>query len=160
MSVMESIDCRESIVITVPGKVMTKGSMRWIPNRNPGGMPVPKPIDEKNAAWQSRVSAAAMQVVSQAGLYLFPRPVRLEITYCFARPKNQYKDKAKTRLKSDAPEFPIAMKRYDLDKMERAVFDGLSGILYADDSQIVRCTHWKEYSRDGWEGVRIQVMEP
>lgn len=68
MSIMEAIDCREALIITVPGKVMTKGSMRFVPNKNRGGMPVPL-VNPKNVAWQSRISAAAILTALAGCLY-------------------------------------------------------------------------------------------
>jgi crossover junction endodeoxyribonuclease RusA len=42
-----------------------------------------------------------------------------------------------------------SIKKPDLDKLVRTVFDGMTGILFKDDSQIVSLTASKEYTTNG-----------
>ena len=47
--------------------------------------------------------------------------------------------------------------RPDLDKLIRAVLDGLTGVAYEDDQQVVRLTAQKAYGET--EGVHIRISE-
>lgn len=52
---------------------------------------------------------------------------------------------------------PYPITKPDADKLARAVWDALKGIIYADDSQVVRLTLAKDYGDA--PGVIIQVWE-
>jgi Holliday junction resolvase RusA-like endonuclease len=45
----------------------------------------------------------------------------------------------------------------DVDKLLRAVCDSLSGIIYVDDSRIIRATAQKVYADDRGPGASIRV---
>ena len=47
--------------------------------------------------------------------------------------------------------------RPDLDKLIRAVLDGLTGVAYEDDQQVVRLTAQKAYGET--EGVYVKISE-
>lgn len=51
------------------------------------------------------------------------------------------------------------VKKPDLDKLVRAVFDGMTGILFRDDSQIVNLRARKDYSDTPRVEVTISVWE-
>ena len=81
----------------------------------------------------------------------FPRDVPLAVTVVFvaARPGSHYRTGASTRhlLKQGAPHFPAG--RPDVDKLARAVLDGLvMGGAMADDSQVVSLLALKRYALD------------
>lgn len=56
-----------------------------------------------------------------------------------------------------AKKRPYPITKPDADKLARAVWDALKGIIYTDDSQIVRLTLSKDYGDA--PGVIIQVWE-
>jgi Holliday junction resolvase RusA-like endonuclease len=79
-------------------------------------------------------------------------PVRLAITFMFARPKNHQ------GKKGVLPSAPLAMtSRPDIDKLIRSVLDGLTGKLYLDDSQVIGLTAAKSYATDGVDSTQIIV---
>lgn len=47
--------------------------------------------------------------------------------------------------------------RPDIDKLSRAVLDGLTGVAYEDDEQVVKLTAVKEYGNI--EGVTIRITD-
>jgi Holliday junction resolvase RusA-like endonuclease len=47
----------------------------------------------------------------------------------------------------------------DLDKLIRGVGDALTGVLYDDDSQVIRCLAWKTYADTRLPGAFIRVNE-
>ncbi len=67
----------------------------------------------------------------------------MELLFVFNRPKT---------VKRDEPYV-----RPDLDKLIRAVLDGLTGVAYEDDQQVVRLTAQKAYGET--EGVHIKISE-
>jgi Holliday junction resolvase RusA-like endonuclease len=51
-------------------------------------------------------------------------------------------------------------KRPDLDKLIRAILDGITGILIEDDSQVVNITATKQYAQANEQhGVLIELEE-
>lgn len=48
--------------------------------------------------------------------------------------------------------------RPDIDKLIRAVLDGLTGVVYDDDAQVCRVASEKVYGPKGSEGVFIEIF--
>lgn len=71
-------------------------------------------------------------------------PVHLDATFVFPRPKGHF---GKRGLLPSAPEHHT--QKPDRDKLERAVLDALTGIGYADDSQVVAGWAEKRWAREG-----------
>lgn len=67
----------------------------------------------------------------------------MELLFVFNKPKT---------VKRDEPYV-----RPDLDKLIRAVLDGLTGVAYEDDQQVIRITAQKAYGET--EGVHIKINE-
>ena len=51
------------------------------------------------------------------------------------------------------------LKKPDVDKLARAILDALTGVLYADDSQVVSLTVGKAYSRDPRVEVAVAMLD-
>ena len=79
------------------------------------------------AAWRSGIALAA----KQAGARPHPDAVEIDVTFYMARPRT-----VKRTEPCVAP---------DLDKLIRAVLDGLTAIAYIDDGQVTRITARKVY---------------
>lgn len=90
----------------------------------------------------ARCALIAMQGRAKASKHV---PVYVEAYFRFMRPKTV---PAKKRC------FPVV--RPDIEKCERAIYDGMTGIVYTDDAQIVENRNFKQYyERDE---VRIIVL--
>lgn len=50
-------------------------------------------------------------------------------------------------------------KRPDIDNLEKAVLDGLNGVAFVDDSQIIKSSTEKLFADDGVEKVVISITE-
>lgn len=127
--------------VFVPGKPAPQGSK----TRNRHGA-----IYESNKTvgpWRERVALSASSVMD--GREPTRAPVQLNARFMFLRPKGHLR-KDGTALPS-APRMPAV--KPDLDKLLRAVLDSLSGIVFADDSQVVVVTARKEYANV--EGVEL-----
>ena len=96
----------------------------------------------KHKRWRNAVAFAALDLVGN-DWELIDEPVELSVIFYLPRPKTA------TR------EFPAVMP--DVDKLLRAVFDSLSGVIYLDDSRIIRATAQKLYADDRGPGALIRV---
>lgn len=75
-------------------------------------------------------------------------PVVVEIVFAFARPSSHFgTGKNEGHLKNSAPIHHRV--KPDLDKLCRAILDGMSGIVIRDDSRVVELRARKEYGRPG-----------
>jgi Holliday junction resolvase RusA-like endonuclease len=136
----------------------------------------PRPQGSKKASWNSRARRyAAGKVVGRgkvvmresseglkpwraivAGLAAVNRPrlapkgvpVSLVLEFVFERPASHFK---RGKLREDAPRF--VTRRPDIDKLERAILDALTGVVWFDDSQVAIVEKQKRYGEKS--GVRV-----
>jgi crossover junction endodeoxyribonuclease RusA len=131
----------------VPGVAKPQGSKRHV------GRGVMVESCKTLKPWREVVSYTAGQVVPNPT----DRPVRLWLNFAFSRPKGHYGAKG---LKPSAPEHLTSRALGDADKLARAICDSLTGIVYADDSQIIELSVRKRYALEGEKpGVRINIRE-
>lgn len=137
------------------GRPRTKGSVHAFRAKN--GAIVRKDSNPKTKAWAGVVSHAAQQ----AGVRVQEGPVVLELEFYFLRPVSHYgTGRNAGTLKDGAPARPTGRNLGDLDKLERAVLDALSGVAFRDDSQVVDVRSlkwWVEIGEGNPEGVRVHV---
>jgi len=99
-------------------------------------------------AWRSAVREAAEHAVTIAGWAQVSGPVELEVMFYLDRPSSV------STAKRPHPTVPP-----DLDKLLRAVGDSCSGVIYDDDSQVIRTLAWKVYADNREPGAFIRVAE-
>jgi crossover junction endodeoxyribonuclease RusA len=105
-------------------------------------------------AWRNDVRNAAMQHFGEA---LIDGPVFVQVAFMFNRPNSHYIGSRKDRpLKPDAPFWISSKKRWDLEKLERATYDALSGVIWVDDGQVAGSLPQKFWVEDH-EGAIIRV---
>jgi crossover junction endodeoxyribonuclease RusA len=125
----ESLGGPEGIAFLVFGDPAPKGSMKLV---GPWRL---VPDDDKGLqAWVRAVKGSAL--VATAGLVrpvFVKRPLAIEITFVLPRPASR----AKARWAHFA--------RGDGDKLERATWDALQGMLYENDSRLVEWRGRKTY---------------
>ena len=126
------------IAFTVLGRPAPQGSMRHVAGRfmkcdNPATVPYRQAVGW--AALEARRKAGVREIFANHHV-----PVRIELSFYFAQPKK------KRSMPSVKP---------DLDKLCRSCFDAMSGIMYADDGQVVNLTALKFYGLP--ERTEIQV---
>lgn len=132
-----------SIFIRVLGKPEQKGSMKAF---------VPKgwnrPIltsDNKNLkSWEQRVATEAQAVIIKEEGWNPESAMQVEIEFSMPKPKSHPKTV-----------YVYHKKRPDIDKLIRAVLDGLTSVIYLDDNQVVMVKAEKFYSSE--PGVKITV---
>lgn len=122
--------------VRVYGDPIPKGSMVCVGQRGPRKHVV---IDSQQKAlepWQDKIAAAGAALLARLGQPL-AGPLTISITFTVPRP-------ASVPLAKRA--MPIVRSAGDIDKLERAVLDGLTtGGLFADDSVICHAETWKCY---------------
>jgi crossover junction endodeoxyribonuclease RusA len=99
-------------------------------------------------AWRSAVTGAAEQAVTIAGWARAAGPVELEVMFYLDRPSSVSKGKRP---------YPIVPP--DLDKLIRGVQDSLTGVVFDDDSQVIRVLAWKVYADTRMPGAFVRVSE-
>jgi crossover junction endodeoxyribonuclease RusA len=124
------------LTIDVSGEPASQGSHSVIHGR------IVQVNSAKHKRWRNAVAFAALDLITD-GWELLDEPLELSVIFYLPRPKTA------TR------EFPAVMP--DVDKLLRAVFDSLSGVIYLDDSRIIRATAQKLYADDRGPGAIIRV---
>jgi Holliday junction resolvase RusA-like endonuclease len=110
---------------TVPGEPRGKGRPRFGKTR--AGFAVAY-TDDKTAAYENLVKLAARQV----GATSIDGPLSVQISAYFVPPQSWTKKRRAAALAGgEAP------SRFDIDNISKAVLDGLNGIAFGDDKQIV-----------------------
>lgn len=113
---------------------------------------------DKTKHWRASVGqAAAGAVLMEPKFESFPLTGAIELLLLFrlVRPKSHFKT-GHPFLKLGSPARHII--RPDVGKLARATQDAMKGIIYRDDSQIVKETHSKIYSADQ-SGCQITIRE-
>ena len=145
------------ISIDVLGTPAPKGSNRAMLRGGravfvPGGSKVNQ---QSLMTWDANVRhSASHALVGLNGPVFACVPLAVSIVFRMARPSGHW---GKKGLKTGAPQCPSV--KPDVDKLARSTLDALSGVVFDDDSRIVRLTVAKEYAKPGNEGASIRVWE-
>ena len=106
------------------------------------------------AKWRQNVAAAARQAYRGP---LLTGPLAFAMTFYMPRANSHFgTGRNKGVLKASAPKFHT--KTPDVTKLVRAAEDALTGIIWQDDSQVVRQENEKIYTKTGRIGVDILIM--
>lgn len=141
----------EAIEIFVPGKPRTAGSKSGYLDKITGKIKI-TPAGKYQKPWMDSVKWAAIQA-GYTGKMILDTPIHLKLQFLFIRPKTHYKKNGE--LTKSARRYCTA--RPDLTKLTRAVEDALTGLIWRDDSQVIRQTTGKDYGTP--EGVYIRIEE-
>lgn len=128
-----------SVSFTVDGTPAPQGSKKAIVR---GKRAVLIESSKKVPVWRAQVAAAARTVMGDREP--FTAPVRVEVVFWMARPATVSETKR-----------PLPSVYPDIDKLSRALLDGMTAIVYRDDSLVVDLVASKRYSAKGGATVRI-----
>jgi Holliday junction resolvase RusA-like endonuclease len=126
------------ISFTIPGPPVGKG--RPIVGRSFGSGHATLRTPKKTASYESLVKMAGYQAMIGRTLLLGPVSVRLDV--CCAIPAS-WSGKKSTQAALD---IIRPTTKPDLDNVMKAIFDGLNGVVWKDDVQVVSATAEKTYS--------------
>lgn len=135
------------IAFVVHGRPMPAGSKRAFFR---GGRALIVDANKKSRPWKDQVAQVAGETM--AGRELLRGPLHVTLHFYVRRPKAHLS--ARGQIKESAPRFPTT--KPDVLKLARGVEDAMSGVVYADDSQIVFESLRKSY---GPERVEVEVAE-
>jgi crossover junction endodeoxyribonuclease RusA len=124
------------LTIDVSGDPASQGSHSVINGR------IVQVNSTKHKRWRNAVSFAAFDLVGP-DFQPLDEPLQLSVIFYLPRPK------------SVTRQYPAVTP--DVDKLLRAVFDSLSGIIYLDDSRIIQATAQKLYADHRGSGAVIRV---
>jgi crossover junction endodeoxyribonuclease RusA len=135
------------IVFEVEGTPRPQGSKRHV------GRGIMIESSKYVAEWRSWVRLCAANACK--GLHPLVGAVGVNVAFCFDRPKTHSTTKG---LRSNAPTYKVS--KPDIDKLLRAVLDAMTGVCFADDSQVVAIYCTKKYSRAAVTKVEVfNLME-
>lgn len=137
-----------TVKLRVVGVPSPKGSKRARPNpKNPNAPFVVDNNPKGLKAWEGAVRREAERAMAQLGHPpVMLGPVRLRAVFYMPTPQ------------SLSPVWRwLPTTKPDLDKLERATWDALTGIVFRDDAQIVDGARRKLYALDRTPGCVIEV---
>jgi crossover junction endodeoxyribonuclease RusA len=108
--------------------------------------------NKKNKPWRRAVTDAATMAVRRCGWrYVETSAVSVYVVFHLPRPK-VIKNKLVPHV-----------KKPDVDKLARSILDGLTAVVFKDDSQVTHLTVVKEYAHPGTSPcamISVDVVDP
>jgi crossover junction endodeoxyribonuclease RusA len=141
------------ITIEVRGLPAPQGSKRHV------GHGIMVESSKQVGPWREAVRAEAQRVIPETPVgQPTTGPLAVLIEFHLPRPKGHYgTGRNASQVRPSAPTFPAW--RPDLDKLTRAVLDGLTaGGAWVDDAQVVCLQAWKRYGQPGCL-IKIEELE-
>ena len=135
-----------SVTFSLEGISVPKGRPKF--SRRGGFARVYTP--KKTADYETAIKTQAQAMMNRE-----PLETPLAVYLCFRLPVPKSHSKKRTEACLIGAEKPT--KKPDLDNLAKAVLDGLNGVVWRDDSQIVSLHVTKVYSSAG--GVDVLVKE-
>jgi Holliday junction resolvase RusA-like endonuclease len=128
----------------VPGVPAPKGSTKAFINRRTGHPIITADNRDAQKAWQSIVTMTAMSRIKRPT----SDAVRVTALFLMKRPKS-------------LPKYVEShVKKPDLDKLARCLLDGMTGVVFNDDSQVVGLDATKRYAVAGeMTGCHVGISE-
>lgn len=137
--------------------------MKLVINEPPIPQSRPRFNSYSKRAYEKSDIKSYKQRVSYAARKEFKEPIErdtpLEISMRFYMPIPKYLSKVKKNRLAFDKEIRYVTKKPDLDNLAKAILDGLNGIAYFDDGQVVKLNVEKVYSFDPRTEIEIKVIE-
>lgn len=124
------------VTFDVSGQPVPKGSFRAFAHRTTGQIIVQSQSRGSLKAWETLIGFTARESMRRPA----DGPIILSLAFTLRLPKSR----------------DTRPRRPDLDKLVRAVLDGLTGVAYHDDAQVISLAATKEYG--GSPGVKIILV--
>jgi crossover junction endodeoxyribonuclease RusA len=126
--------------IVVPGTPVTQGSKNYYRGR---------PVESSKGLADWRKTVAACVRAERGPAPPLEGPCAVDLVFRFGRPREHYRrGKFAHLLRDTAPAYPT--HQHDLDKLARAVLDGMTaGGAFTDDGQVIELAARKEYAPAG-----------
>lgn len=134
------------VVFVVPGEPVGKGRPRV--GRVGGHARLFTP--QKTASYEGLIAHAGHQAM--AGRQLLEGPVLVELHIALSIPQSMSKKRKAQAIAGEL--FPT--KKPDMDNVIKAIYDGLNGVVWKDDVQVVDAFVRKRYGET--PGVKVRVV--
>jgi Holliday junction resolvase RusA-like endonuclease len=144
----------DTVIIIAHGHCEPAGSKKAF--MRPGArFPVVVDANPKAKGWKERVGAACAE---QYGGPFLEGALAMTVRFYAPRPAKHFgSGRNSGLLKDSAPSRPTVAP--DVDKLSRAVLDGLQGQLYRNDSQVVEKHASKHYGEPARVEIEVAVLE-
>lgn len=142
-----------TLTVFVAGVPAPQGSKRYLGN----GVLVES--SKRVAPWRADIRQAAEKAITGgAHADLWNGPVSVVLSFAMPRPKHHYRTgRHADELRDHAP--LVHTNTPDMDKLERAVLDAFTGIVWEDDKRVVEKHTTKTYANyEQHPGVVITVQ--
>ena len=139
------------LIISIPAEPVAQGRPR-LSSRGGFARAYDPP---KSRSWKAFVADYAEAAMKKAGIEApIDGPLLVKVRFAFPLPKSQYRKKVK----------PASwhMKRPDLDNLYKGLIDGMEGIVYHRDAEIVKVVMDKiivEQGKAPYVNVSIETIE-
>lgn len=143
------VDLRQ-LKFFVPGEAVGKGRPKTSARIAGGKVITRHYTPEKTVNYESLIALVGQQAM--AGRALLEGPVMVELDIVLGIPQSMSKKRKTLALAGQL--YPT--KKPDLDNVQKAIYDGLNGVVWKDDVQVVRAMVGKRYGET--PGVRVKVV--
>jgi len=141
------------VTFFVPGVPIPKGSAKGFYNKALGRVMIVQDNKEKQAPWASMIAVVAQEFFSKP----IEGPVMVSLAFKMPRLKGHFgSGKNAGVLKASAPIYHTV--KPDVDKLERCIYDALTGIAWKDDCQVSVVAHKSKKYGDK-PGCWIKISE-
>jgi Holliday junction resolvase RusA-like endonuclease len=138
------------IAFTVPGQPVGKGRHRSVARKGKGGKTyIANITPDKTVNYEGLVAYAGQQAM--AGRPVLDGAVSVVLRIAVQVPASWSKKKQAEALAGNV--HPTT--KPDIDNVEKAIFDGLNGVVWKDDVQVVQVVKSKRYGAT--PGVEVEV---
>lgn len=138
------------IAFVVPQRAAAQGSK--VPFLTKAGRLGVREQSARVRPFRSAVRKAAREAMRLFKAIRAPKgvPVRVQAIAYYERPKRHYRARG-TAVRAEAMDLPPT--RHDADKIMRAIMDGLAGVAYENDSQVIDERSLKRWLPPGIDGA-------
>jgi len=144
-----------SIEVVIYGEARPAGALA-IGQRKDGGRFLHHRSGPELAAWKNAIRSEVGPLVTDPTR----AAVRVAATFCVKRPAGHFgTGRNAGTLKASAPAFPTTRAKGDVDKLARALLDALTGVYFADDSQVVDLRVRKLFADSGPVRLELRLSE-
>ena len=137
--------------------------MKLVINETPIPQSRPRFNSQNKRAYEKSNIKSYKQRIGYIARKEFKKPIErdtpLEINMKFYMPIPQYLSKVKKNRLTLEKEVKYVTKKPDLDNLLKAILDGLNGIAYFDDGQVVKLSVEKVYSFNPRTEIEIKELE-
>lgn len=130
----------------VPGPPQPQGSMRPMISRTTG-LAMVKSDNVRLRSWRGEAAWEASHAKPIGMCEPFAGAVKVSVQFVFVRPKSV----TPTRR-------PSHTVKPDIDKLTRALFDAMSGIVFRDDAQVIQVFAMKTYGPEAKTIVSVEEI--